>query len=98
MCRRPPRSTLTDTLCPVTTLFRSLRDGATGKVTWQTDTAQPVTTANGSVATGGSMSGPGPLLANGHLILNSGYGFARKMPGNALLVYSIDGKIGRAHA
>src|SRR3546814_3009971 len=25
MIRRPPRSTLTDTLCPYTTLFRSLR-------------------------------------------------------------------------
>src|SRR3546814_15282242 len=27
MIRRPPRSTLTDTLCPYTTLFRSLADG-----------------------------------------------------------------------
>jgi polyvinyl alcohol dehydrogenase (cytochrome) len=69
-----------------------VHDGASGKVAWQVDTAQPVKTANGAVATGGSMSGPGPTLSDGHLILNSGYGFARKMPGNALLVYSIDGK------
>lgn len=69
-----------------------LHDAATGKVIWQIDTTQPVKTANGAIATGGSMSGPGPTIANHHLILNSGYGFARKMPGNALLVYSIDGK------
>src|SRR3546814_6969693 len=29
MIRRPPRSTRTDTLCPYTTLCRSLRDGGT---------------------------------------------------------------------
>jgi polyvinyl alcohol dehydrogenase (cytochrome) len=69
-----------------------LYDGATGKVTWQIDTAQPVKALNGATATGGSMSGPGPALSDGYLILDSGYGFARKMPGNALLVYSIDGK------
>jgi len=44
------------------------------------------------IAHGGSMSGPGPAVYDGHLITNSGYGFAFKMPGNALLVYSIDGK------
>src|SRR3546814_17000358 len=33
MIRRPPRSTLTDTLCPYTTLFRScLLDGCEGRV------------------------------------------------------------------
>jgi len=67
-------------------------DSATGQVLWQTDTAQAFTTANGAVATGGSMSGPGPAISAGHLIVNSGYGFAYKMPGNALLVYSVDGK------
>src|SRR3546814_14846642 len=30
MIRRPPRSTRTDTLCPYTTLFRSLRPGYAG--------------------------------------------------------------------
>lgn len=69
-----------------------LQDGETGKVLWEVDTAQPVKTANGAIATGGSMSGPGPTIFDGHLVLNSGYGFARKMPGNALLVYTIDGK------
>jgi len=67
-------------------------DGATGNVLWQTDTAQDYPTPNGVIAHGGSMSGPGPAVFDGHLITNSGYGFAFKMPGNALLVYSMDGK------
>ena len=69
-----------------------LYDATTGRVVWQVDTAVPFKTPNGDIAHGGSMSGPGPALSGGYLILDSGYGFARKMPGNALLVYSIDGK------
>lgn len=67
-------------------------DGATGKILWEQDTVREYKTANGMVAKGGSFSGPGPSLYKGHLIVNSGYGFALKMPGNALLVYSLDGK------
>ncbi|MBB3862114.1 polyvinyl alcohol dehydrogenase (cytochrome) [Novosphingobium hassiacum] len=67
-------------------------DRETGKVIWQTDTIQDYTTPNGTVAHGGSMSGPGAAVYQGNLITNSGYGFAFKLPGNALLVYSIDGK------
>jgi polyvinyl alcohol dehydrogenase (cytochrome) len=67
-------------------------DTETGKTIWQIDTAVPVKAVNGATARGGSMSGPGPALADGYMVLNSGYGFARKMPGNALLVYSLDGK------
>lgn len=64
----------------------------TGKVLWQTDTIRDYPTASGTIAHGGSMSGPGPAVYHGHLITNSGYGFAFKLPGNALLVYTIDGK------
>lgn len=67
-------------------------DGATGKVIWQVDTTLPAKTGNGMVATGGSMSGPGPLVADGHLVVNSGYGFSYHMTGNALLVYTVDGR------
>jgi polyvinyl alcohol dehydrogenase (cytochrome) len=38
------------------------------------------------------MSGPGPLVTQGHVIVNSGYGLYFHAPGNALLVYSIDGR------
>lgn len=67
-------------------------DRDSGKLIWQTDTAQRFRSINGAMAQGGSMSGPGPAVFGGNLIVNSGYGFAFKMPGNALLVYSIDGK------
>lgn len=67
-------------------------DGATGKIIWEHDTVREYQTANGQIAKGGSFSGPGVTLYKGHLIANSGYGFALKMPGNALLVYSLDGK------
>lgn len=67
-------------------------DQKNGKVIWQVDTAKEYKTANGAVAKGGSFSGPGATLYKGRLIVNSGYGFAMKMPGNALLVYSLDGK------
>ncbi len=67
-------------------------DGKTGKVIWQTDTTPSVRTPNGEMAKGGSMSGPGPLIVGGKLIVNSGYGLYYHTPGNALLVYSVDGK------
>lgn len=67
-------------------------DRESGKVIWQTNTIQDYPTPNGAMARGGSMSGPGPAVYRGNLITNSGYGFAFKLPGNALLVYSIDGK------
>ena len=67
-------------------------DRATGKILWETDSTQKFVSVNGAIAQGGSMSGPGPAVYKGNLIVNSGYGFAFKMPGNALLVYSVDGK------
>ncbi|TNF04566.1 MAG: dehydrogenase [Sphingomonadales bacterium] len=67
-------------------------DRSNGNVIWEVDTARDYKSVNGATATGASMSGPGPAVYKGHLIFNSGYGFAFKMPGNALLVYSIDGK------
>lgn len=63
-------------------------DGATGKIVWRFDTTQPVKAVNGVEARGGSMSGPGPAIGDGHVVLNSGYGLYFKMPGNALLVFA----------
>jgi len=69
-------------------------DAKTGAVLWETDTRTPVAAVNGQgmEAKGGSMSGPGPVLVDGMLITNSGYGYAWHVPGNALLVYTVDGK------
>ncbi len=65
---------------------------ASGRLLWETDTTRPVRTLSGVTATGGSMSGPGPAVARGHLVVNSGYGLYYHMPGNLLLVFSPGGR------
>jgi polyvinyl alcohol dehydrogenase (cytochrome) len=67
-------------------------DGRTGKVLWQYDTKPKIRTVNGLMASGGSMSGAGPAVGDGHLVINSGYGLYSHAPGNLLLVFSADGK------
>ena len=63
-------------------------DALDGKVLWDKDTNVPYPTVNGVTGHGGSISaGAAPLAANGQLIVNSGYGFLSKMPGNVLLVF-----------
>lgn len=67
-------------------------DGATGKTLWSYDTTTPIKTISGEVAQGGSMSGPGPTIQDGYVLLNSGYGIYFHMPGNVLLAFTVDGK------
>lgn len=62
-------------------------DSKSGKVLWSYDTKTPVHTITGKVAAGGSMSGPGPAVYKGHVVVNSGYGLYFHMPGNVLLVF-----------
>ena len=62
-------------------------DGRTGRVVWNFDTTQPQRTITGVMASGGSMSGPGAAVAQGHVIVNSGYGLYGHMPGNLLMVF-----------
>ena len=65
-----------------------IRDARTGKELWSYDTTQPVTAVGGAIAKGGAMAGGvGPIAYHGMLIMPSGYGFAGKIPGNALLVF-----------
>ena len=61
-----------------------------GEVLWEYDTTSAVGTVTGVTASGGSMSGPGPAVADGHLVVNSGYGLYNHMPGNLLLVFAVD--------
>ena len=61
------------------------------EVLWDIDTAGPQKAVNEVPARGGSLNGPGPAIAGGMLFLESGYA-ANGMPGNVLLVYSVDGK------
>ncbi|MEQ8493334.1 MAG: PQQ-binding-like beta-propeller repeat protein, partial [Gammaproteobacteria bacterium] len=69
-------------------------DSALGTVLWDFDTARSFEdTVNGVPAKGGSINGPGPAIAAGHVYVNSGYGmWNRWMPGNALIAFSIDGE------
>jgi polyvinyl alcohol dehydrogenase (cytochrome) len=55
------------------------------------DTARDYTTVNGQPATGGSLDGPGPVIAGGILYVNSGYAQFGGAPGNVLLAFSVDG-------
>jgi polyvinyl alcohol dehydrogenase (cytochrome) len=64
----------------------------TGAVLWDVDTAREFETVNGKPARGGSLDVAGPAVVNGMLFINSGYGQWGGMPGNVLLVFSVDGK------
>jgi polyvinyl alcohol dehydrogenase (cytochrome) len=61
-----------------------------GTLVWQFDTSREFTTVNGVKANGGSMDGPGPIVAGGLLFVNSGYGGISGLPGNVLLVFGVD--------
>lgn len=65
---------------------------STGEVLWDVDTAHDYDTVNGQKAHGGSLDGPGPVIAGGVLYVSSGYGQWGGLPGNVLLAFSIDGK------
>jgi len=59
-----------------------------GNILWQFDTTQTLVTVGGDVATGGSIGGgAGPLVYDGTLLVESGYAFAGRIPGNLLLVF-----------
>lgn len=62
-----------------------------GKILWDFDTDHQYTTVNGEPANGGSLSGPGPVIAGGMVYVSSGYGLFGGMEGNVLLAFSVDG-------
>ena len=63
-------------------------DRDSGEIIWSYNTTTPVTGTNGVVAQGGGMSGSGPALGAGHMVINSGYGLYNHEAGNALLVFA----------
>jgi polyvinyl alcohol dehydrogenase (cytochrome) len=65
---------------------------ANGAIIWDFDTERTYQTVNGVEGRGGSLDGPGPVIANGMIFANSGYTAAGGAPGNVLLAFSIDGK------
>jgi len=59
-----------------------------GKVLWDFDTRRDFTTVNGVAAKGGAIDGPGPVVVNGMVFMNSGYGRFGGAPGNVLLAFA----------
>lgn len=59
-----------------------------GKVVWDFDTAREFQTVNAVKAKGGSIDGPGVVVANGMVFVNSGYSRFGGMPGNVLLAFA----------
>ena len=61
-----------------------------GKILWTFDTNRSFDTVNGVKANGGSMDGPGAVVAGGMLFVNSGYGGLVGRPGNVLLAFGLE--------
>lgn len=61
-----------------------------GKILWDYNTVKSFETSNGIKGHGGALDGSGPIVANGKLFVNSGYGMFGEMPGNVLLAFEID--------
>ncbi len=57
----------------------------TGQILVDFDTVRPFESVNGVKAQGGSLDGPGAVVANGMVFVNSGYARNGGMPGNVLL-------------
>jgi len=67
-------------------------DTTGGKVVWEFNTLDEFETVNGIQARGGSVNGPGTVVAGGMVFVSSGYSSIGFMPGNVLLAFSVDGK------
>ncbi len=61
-----------------------------GRLLWDFDTAREFDAVNKVPAHGGSIEGPGAVVANGIVFINSGYPRNGGMPGNVLLAFGVD--------
>jgi polyvinyl alcohol dehydrogenase (cytochrome) len=61
-----------------------------GSIVWTFDTNRDFETVNEVPAHGGSMIGPGPVVAGGMLLVDAGYGAFGGHPGNVLLAFTSD--------
>lgn len=71
--------------------FRAYSSG-TGEILWDFDTNRPFQTVNHVPARGGTIDGPGPAIAHGIVLTDSGYGLFGGNEGNVLLAFSSEGK------
>jgi polyvinyl alcohol dehydrogenase (cytochrome) len=63
---------------------------ADGKILWTFDTNRDFTTVNGVKANGGSIDGPGPVVAGGMVYVTAGNGGIVGLPGNVLLAFALE--------
>jgi polyvinyl alcohol dehydrogenase (cytochrome) len=61
-----------------------------GSILWMVNTNREYDTVNGVKARGGSMDGAGPVVVDGMLYVNSGYGGLIGQPGNVLLAFGLE--------
>ncbi|HEY1493424.1 MAG TPA: PQQ-binding-like beta-propeller repeat protein [Candidatus Solibacter sp.] len=59
----------------------------TGEIVWDFNTARDFETVNGVPGKGGSLDSAGPVIVNGMVFTNSGYGMWQGMPGNVLVAF-----------
>jgi polyvinyl alcohol dehydrogenase (cytochrome) len=60
-----------------------------GELLWQYNTVRDFTTVSGETARGGSIESAGAIVADGSVLVNSGYLFGGRMPGNVLLAFAV---------
>lgn len=65
---------------------------STGKILWEYDSNISYGEINGFKARGGSIDGPPPVIHDGMLFFNSGYGMFGQAPGNMLLAFEVEKK------
>ncbi|MBS1596970.1 MAG: PQQ-binding-like beta-propeller repeat protein [Bacteroidetes bacterium] len=62
---------------------------ASGKILWDYNTVKEYETSNGLKGSGGAIDGPPPVVADGMLFVNSGYGMFNGASGNVLLAFEV---------
>ena len=65
-------------------------DKEDGEILWSFNALREFESVSGVPASGGGFSGPGSAVRNGYMAMNSGYGIYYHMPGNALLLFTLD--------
>ncbi len=63
-----------------------------GKILWDYNTLRQFETVNKIKGSGGALDGAAPVVANGMLFVNSGYGMFGELQGNVLLAFEVDKK------
>ena len=64
-------------------------DARTGALLWGYDTTRVVPTVSGEPSFGGSIGGAGPIVSDGMVYVNSGYGLYYHLPGGTLFAFRV---------